>query len=149
MLLIVNRFASDDDSTISLISVDDVFECFGLEDEYRAYKKIGETRIPAGRYKVGVRIIGGFHGKYGGKFPDFHKGMLQVMNVPGFDYILIHIGNTDDDTAGCLLTGTGCYSQKGNMSVQASTVAYKKLYKKIIAAALHDELWIEYIDNDI
>ena len=149
MLITVNRFASDNDSTISLISIDGQFQCFGLEDEYRAYKKINETRIPAGKYKVGVRTIGGFHGRYGGKFPDFHQGMLQVMDVPGFDYLLIHIGNTDDDTAGCLLVGTGCYSQKGNMTIQASTAAYKRLYKKVIESAIKDALWIEYIDGDI
>lgn len=148
MKIKVNRFISDQDSTLSRISIDGDFQCFGLEDEYRAYKKVNETRIPAGLYQVGVRTIGGFHGRYGGKFPDFHKGMLQVMGVPGFEYILIHIGNTDDDTAGCLLVGTGCYSQKGNMSIQSSVKSYKKLYKKVIKSAINNDLWIEYIDDD-
>ncbi len=147
MLIEVNRIKSDSDATLSTIFIDGRFECFGLEDEYRADKVAGETRIPQGRYKVGVRDVGGFHGRYSTKFPSFHHGMLQVMEVPGFEYILIHIGNTDEDTAGCLLVG-----QNGNtaseLTVGSSTTAYKGLYNKCIQSALAGELWIQYRDLD-
>ena len=105
MKLLVERFTSDNDTTISTIYLDGVFQCFGLEDEYRQDKVVSETRIPSGTYKVGIRKTGGFHAKYSQKYADIHQGMLHVQDVPGFEYILIHVGNTDEDTAGCLLVG--------------------------------------------
>ena len=51
MKLFVERFTSDKDATISAIYLDDVFQCFGLEDEYREEKVASETRFPAGSYK--------------------------------------------------------------------------------------------------
>ena len=147
MQIIVSRILSDDDATLSTVSIDGQFQCFGLEDEYREFKVPGETRIPAGFYHVGIRDVGGFDGRYRRKFPDFHQGMLQVMDVPGFDYILIHIGNTDENTAGCLLVGQGA-NTAGELTITSSTTAYKKLYQEVISAAKQGQLTIEYIDND-
>ena len=143
----VDRFSSDTESTISLVFVDSQFVCFGLEDEHRAKKLFGETRIPAGIYPVKVRTWGGFHDRYAKRLP-YHQGMLEICDVPGFTDILIHIGNTEKDTAGCLLVGVGCYSAAGNMSLQASAVAYELLYKKVIAAAIAGQLQIHIINND-
>ena len=147
MIITVRRFKSDDDATLSMISVDGEFQCFGLEDEYRESKVPKETRIPAGIYKIGVRTVGGFNYRYERKF-DFHKGMLHVLNVPGFEYILIHIGNTDENTDGCLLVGCGAMSY-GELSIQSSKVAYQAFYKKVINAALANDLIISYEDNDL
>lgn len=52
------------------------FLCFILEDEHRNEKKSGETRIPAGRYEITLRTVGGFHQRYSNRFPIMHKGML-------------------------------------------------------------------------
>lgn len=145
--IVVDRFTSDHESTISLISLDGKFVCFGLEDEHRTKKVFSETRIPAGVYDVKVRTWGGFHQRYAARF-DYHKGMLEILNVPGFTDILIHIGNTEKDTAGCLLVGMGCYSAEGNMSLQASLVAYELFYKKVIDAALAGKLKMHIINND-
>jgi len=131
-----------------MVSVDGKYVCFGLEDEYRDHKVPGETRIPAGTYKVGVRDVGGFDGRYTKRFPDFHQGMLEVIGVPFFKYVLIHVGNTEQDTAACLLVGLGCYTKKNDMSLQSSVAAYKKLYNKVVASAINHELMIEFIDND-
>ncbi len=147
MLIEVNRIKSDSDATLSTVFIDGRFECFGLEDQYRSDKVAGETRIPQGRYKVGVRDVGGFHGRYSEKFPDFHRGMLQVLNVPNFEYILIHIGNTDEDTAGCLLVGQNGITS-GELSIGSSTKGYKALYNKCIQAAIDGQLWIQYRDLD-
>ena len=75
--------------------------------------------------------------------------MLHITNVPGFEYILIHCGNTDEHTAGCLLVGD---SQENNSLVKdgfigKSSQAYKRIYPKI-AKALQagEEVKIEYID---
>ncbi len=147
MIITLKRFKSDDDATLSMLMIDGQFECFGLEDEYRATKVVKETRIPEGIYKVGVRTVGGFNYRYDRKFPDFHKGMLHLLNVPGFEYILIHIGNTDENTDGCLLVGCGAMSC-GEISIQSSRVAYEKLYQKVIGAALANELLINIEDLD-
>ena len=147
MLLTVNRFTSDSDATLSTVSIDGAFECFGLEDEHRIDKVPGETRIPSGFYSVRLRTVGGFHANYSARFADIHQGMLQVMDVPGFEFILIHVGNTDEDTAGCLLTGCNANTSQ-NLSVGSSVLAYKRLYRKVIEAANADQLTIQYWDND-
>lgn len=146
MLITVERIKSNNNATLSIVSIDGKFECFGLEDEYREHKVPQETRIPEGIYDVRLRIEGGFHQRYLKKF-DFHQGMLHVIDVPGFEYILIHIGNTDEDTAGCLLVGAGARGGE-DLTVQSSTNAYKKFYKKVVAAVRTGNLKIEYIDND-
>lgn len=146
MLITVERIKSNDDATLSIVSINGKFECFGLEDEYRDDKVAGETRIPAGIYDVKLRTVGGFHTRYSSKFP-WHEGMLHVQNVPDFEYILIHIGNTEKDTAGCLLVGTGAYSGT-DLTIQSSTDAYRKLYEKVLSAAKSGDLKIEYIDSD-
>ena len=91
MKITVERIHSNDDATLSVIFIDGVFECFGIEDEFREDKVAGETRIKADIYTLGIRDVGGFHNRYSKKFPDFHQGMIQVLNVPEFEYILLHI----------------------------------------------------------
>src|SRR3989304_4581521 len=105
MKLSLHRFSSGNESTLGLLHIDGKFECFIIEDEYREVKVKGETRIPSGTYKILLRKEGGFHEKYLTKYPASHKGMLWLQEVPGFQYILIHVGNTDLDSAGCLLVG--------------------------------------------
>ena len=112
------------------------FLAYTLEDEYRDEKKYGETRIPDGTYKLDLRKTGGYHQKYSKRFKDIHIGMLHVTNVPGFEYILIHCGNTDEHTAGCLLVGD---SQENNQITKdgfigKSTQAYKRIYPRIAEA---------------
>ena len=138
---------SDDDSTVSTVAVDGANVCFGLEDEYREVKVAKETRIPAGTYAVKLRKVGGFHGRYQARYP-WHQGMLEVQNVPGFEYILIHTGNTDEHTAGCLLVGESATITEGDMSIGMSRIAYTKLYAMVIEAAKEEKLLIEFIDND-
>lgn len=147
MLITVDRFVGNDDATLSRVSVDGVFQCFALEDEYRAEKVAGETRIAAGRYKVALRNEGDMTKRYAAKF-DFHQGMLHVLDVPEFKWIYIHIGNTDENTEGCLLVGYGAWATPGDFKTMQSTDAYRDLYLKVWAAAAAGTLEIEYIDND-
>jgi hypothetical protein len=129
MKLEVKRYNSQDDYTQGLLFIDGIFECYTIEDEQRTIKVFSETAISNGTYEVKLRTEGKFHVNYSKKFPLFHKGMLHVTNVPGFEYILIHIGNTDDDTAGCLLVGRGA----GHDSIVESTIAYEAMYKRVLA----------------
>ena len=136
MKLEVLRFSSDSDSTLGMLfdaTYERKFLCFTLEDEFREVKIPGETRIPAGEYNVTLRTEGGFNQRYDDKFgEEFNKGMLWVRDVPGFEYILIHIGNDDDDSAGCLLVGD---SQTQNITksgfLGSSTDAYRRIYPPI------------------
>ena len=148
MKILVDRFVSDDDATISKVSVDDQFVCFGLEDEFREEKVVGETRIPAGDYRITLRTEGRFHERYSRRFREFHRGMLHIRNVPNFKFILIHCGNTDEDTKGCLLVGSQAITTPGDMRVNASTAAYSKFYPLVVDAADNDDLSITFIDSD-
>lgn len=142
------RYNSDKDHTNGLIMVDGKFICYSIEDEYQAKKVYSETRIPNGIYDIKLRSFGGFHERYLSKYGDWHKGMLQVMNVPNFEDILIHKGNSDKDTAGCILTGSSNFM--GANWVEDSTNAYEKLYPIVRDALLSgDEVKIVIRNLDI
>jgi len=148
MKIIVDRFVSDAETTISQVSVDGSFVCFGLEDEFRAARKRDETRVPAGTYDIRLCTAGKHHQEYRTRFADIHRGMLHIQDVPGFEYILIHCGNTQAETSGCLLVGTGAITDAGNMSITSSRIAYRRLYPMVVGAADEGALKIEFIDND-
>ena len=149
MKLEVIRFSSGTDSTNGILlevieqgnDIDGLWQqkkflAYTLEDEKRDTKVFGETRIPDGNYKLGLRKVGGYHARYTKRFPHIHIGMLHVLDVPGFEYILIHCGNTDEHTAGCLLVGD---SQENNLITKdgfigKSTQAYKRIYPRIAEA---------------
>ena len=139
--VLVQRFADNGDTTLSLIFINGIFNCFGVEDqEQKGSKVMHETRIPEGTYDLGLRPAGRFHEKYKVKdaYKDFHKGMLCVSNKPDwvienndkrFQYILIHTGNTDDHTSGCLLTNSAvdCRNFRGSGSVDSYVDFYPEI----------------------
>ena len=154
MKLEVLRVSSDVDSSSGLvfdITNGRKFLCYSLEDEYRNDKVMHETRVPAGTYQIQLRKVGGFNAKYTKKYGDFHKGMLHVQDVPGFEYILIHTGNTDEHTSGCLIVGD---SQENNQLLKngfigKSVQAYKRIYTPIATALENgEEVTITYVDYD-
>ena len=148
MEITVDRFISDDDTTISRVSVDGRFVCFGLEDEFREEKVASETRISEGTYQIELRTEGGHHNRYNNRFDDIHKGMLHIQDVPNFTFILIHCGNTDEDTDGCLLVGSQALTEPGEMRVTQSTAAYRRFYPMVVDAAAAGDLTIRFEDND-
>ena len=154
MKLEVLRISSESDSSSGLvfdITDERKFLCYSLEDEYRNDKVIHETRVPAGTYQIQLRKVGGFNARYAKKYGDFHKGMLHVQDVPGFEYILIHTGNTDEHTSGCLIVGD---SQENNQLMKngfigKSVQAYKRIYTPIAEALENgEEVTITYVDYD-
>lgn len=149
MKLKLYRISSEADSTSGILMIDDKFECYTLEDEQRQVKVMHETAIPLGIYEIQFRTVGGFHSKYIKRFGDMHKGMLELQDVPNFQYILIHCGNTDEHTSGCILVGD---SQENNIVkkdgfIGSSTQAYKRIYPKIASALINNEkVTIEIVD---
>jgi hypothetical protein len=153
MELLVLRISSQEDSTNGLLfeqtDLGKQFLCYTLEDEARVLKVKGETRIPAGIYEIKLRKEGGFHNRYKKKYPGIHKGMLHVQDVPGFEWILIHQGNTDEHSSGCLIIAD---SQENNIIIKDGFVgksanAYKRIYPRIAKALENKQkVTIQYID---
>lgn len=135
MILSTVRYASTDRVTIGSLFVDGIMQCYSLEDAYHERKVPGQTRIPAGSYRVGLRYSPKFTPRYG-------HDMLWVQGVPGFEWILIHRGNSAKDTEGCLLVG----SQVDGETLKQSTFAYNQLYRKVVENAKNGELWLTMID---
>ena len=134
--LVLQRYSDDGNSTLGILMLNNKFLCYTLEDEYREVKLKGETRIPAGRYKITLRTEGTFHAKYSSRFAKIHKGMLWIRDVPNFEYILIHCGNKQEDTAGCILVGnTSIANIDGKEGfIGESTEAYRRVYPMIANA---------------
>ena len=119
MELLLQRKIFTDKSTIGELFVDGVFECFTLEDVVRDDEKIKKvTAIPDGIYTVLVTWS-----------PRFKRQLPLLINVPGFDGIRIHPGNTDKDTDGCILVG----NTRGKDFIGESRIAFDNLYKKLIS----------------
>ena len=147
MKLTVVRTQFGTDATNGILLVDGVFENYTLEDQYQAVKVMHETCIPEGTYEIKFRTVGGFHEKYKTRYGNSHYGMLHLQDVPNFTYILIHAGNTDEHTSGCLIVGET--QQDLDISddgfIGHSGKAYSKLYNKVAKELLlGKEVSIEY-----
>lgn len=135
MKILVERFDSGSNDTLGKVFVDGKFICYSLEDEYREVKVKGDTRIPSGTYKIG------FYDS-----PTHGKKSLHIKDVPGFSYILIHTGNTEIDTAGCLIVGKRIGSLDNKRAVLDSKTAFKQLYNIIAPALDREDVEIKYMD---
>ena len=155
MKLEVKRLGDNGDTTIGAFYINGILKCFTIEDqEQKGVKQRGETRVPNGTYDIKLRDEGGYTQKYAKKYPGMHKGMLCIHNKPNwklenngksFQYILIHTGNTDEHTMGCLLVND---SVSGKTFTGGSSVdAYKGLYPKVAEELLNGcDVTIEYSD---
>lgn len=95
------------------------------EDMIRTLKKPSITAIPRGTYEITLDVVSPKFSRY-----DFYKDVCngkvpRLKNVKGFDGILIHAGNTDKDSSGCLLVG----QNKVKGQVVNSKETFKQLYK--------------------
>lgn len=98
MNLQLNRKYLKETYTIGTLSIDGTYFCDTLEDRVRDLtreaKIAGKTAIPEGEYEIIINIS-----------PRFRRKLPRLLSVPGFSGILIHRGNTAEDTAGCILVG--------------------------------------------
>lgn len=137
MRITVIRDHPSDTCTIGQLLVDGVFECYTLEDVVRppdAPKVFGQTAIPYGEYLVTITYS-----------PHFQRNLPLLSNVPDFEGVRIHPGNTAADTEGCLLVGVG----RSDTTVTGSRAAFNALFAKLQAALeVGETLTIEYIQGE-
>ena len=122
--------------TIGELSIDGAFECYTLEDAQREipgkpvaeWKVKNETAVSKGTYDLEITKSKRFSAeasKKAGHPVDIFTP--ELMNVPGFDGIRIHPGNTAENTEGCILVGRG----KTEKTVTESRAAFNALFPKI------------------
>ena len=147
MKLTLDRFYKGQSYTIGHLYIDGKYFCDTLEDvdrgledsmsisKIKELKKPSITAIPKGTYDITLDVISprfcnsSFYKQVcDGKLP-------RLLNVKGFEGILIHAGNTDKDTAGCLLVGMNLERGK----VLKSQETFRKLYKMLSGAKLRGE----------
>lgn len=136
MNLTLMRWKSSEHATIGTLLNDGASMCYTLEDVVReipgqpvdAWKVKGETAIPAGRYRVTITPSQ----RFGRDLPLLH-------DVPGFDGVRIHTGNTDKDTEGCILVGTMVAGE----AIVESRKAFVNVFGMIQAALQgNGEVWL-------
>jgi len=132
MYLTIIRYSTTDESTLGALLVNGNFACYTLEDPYHKQKIANHTRIPGGIYDIEFFYAGKLHKLYGENYPGIHRGMLYIPRVPGFDGIMIHIGNTATDTSGCILLGDKANNNMlGAGNIENSRSAYIRVYPRI------------------
>lgn len=152
MTIKIDRKYKKDTYTIGNVYVDGKWLCSSLEDRdrgleqtdsvtyIRGVKVPGETAIPTGRYRITMDVVSP---KYNGVkwYRDFCGGrMPRLLNVPGFEGILIHPGNGPLDTSGCILVGLN--TSRGRLT--ASRAKFQELYKMLKKANdRHELIYIE------
>ena len=119
MQITVKRLHKTDISTIGELLVDGIFECYTLEDAERDVKIKGETAIPKGTYNVIIN-----------ESTRFKRLLPLLLNVPNFEGVRIHSGNSNHDTEGCILVG----QSRNKNYIGQSRKAFDKLFKKMQAA---------------
>lgn len=94
MKLNLKRIHKTNNSTIGELSIDGKFECYVIEDVERETKVFGKTAIPKGTYEVVITMSN-----------RFKKLLPLLLNVPNYEGVRVHTGNTALDTEGCLILG--------------------------------------------
>jgi len=143
MELVLNRILKTNDYTIGELSVDGKYLCDTIEDAVRPLpescpntpkgiackckeKVYGKTAVPAGTYKVKL----GYSNR-------FRRILPQVLDVPHFLGILIHTGNSNKDTEGCIIVGT--WDGKTENWVSNSRKNFNKLFDMLKQADKNGE----------
>lgn len=132
MNLRLQRQPSDESRTHGDLSIDGAWECFVLEDPVRDVKIKGQTAIPAGSYAITLADS-----------PRFGPDTLTVNDVPNFEGVRIHAGNTEHDTEGCPLVGR----TRTAGGIGESRLALGELKQKVKSALdAGDWVWMEIVN---
>ena len=147
MELELRRIAKKDTYTIGKLYIDGKYFCDTLEDkdrglsqalsleENKGRKVAGVTAIPTGRYLVRMDIVSPKYSKRA-QYAFCEGKVPRLINVPAYQGVLIHIGNSSYDTDGCILVGKNTVVGR----VLESTVTFKALYERMKEAK--DDIYI-------
>ena len=140
--------------TIGQLYVDDIFFSNTIEDKDRGLnqnmpkekilfmKKPGITAIPTGTYEIVLNVQSSKYKKSKTMMQFCQAYMPRLLNVPGYNGVLIHPGNSASDTEGCIIPGKN--DKVGWVS--NSTNYFKELYNKMkIANKKGEKITIEIV----
>jgi hypothetical protein len=128
--LCLERMVFTDESTIGELYIDGDFFCYTLEDTCRRNKVPGKTAIPAGHYEIIVT-----------QSVRFNRPMPLLLDVPNYEGIRIHTGNTALDTDGCILVGL----RQGENVIYDSRKTFDLLFPEIEKRLAKGKLYISII----
>ena len=141
MKLLVDRKWKKDTYTIGKLYIDNEFFCNTLEDkdrglnnkmsleEVKKIKKPGITAIPTGTYNIRMNVVSPKYSKSSWYLNNCNGSrMPRLDNVIGYQGVLIHPGNTDADSEGCILVGKNDVKGKVTKSKDYFLQLYKLLY---------------------
>lgn len=133
MQIKLKRIYKGDSYTIGHLYINNKYFCDTLEDKVRNLKKepkiYGKTAIPEGEYEIDMNTISpkfknrNWAKKWGGVVP-------RLKNVPYFEGVLIHVGNSAEDSLGCILVGDNQIVGK----LVNSTIHFNNLMKILVEA---------------
>lgn len=161
-LIKVNRFVFKPDWTIGKVLVNNILDGYSVEDELRDVKIKGETAVDNGTYPLSTRQSPKFSASF--LWSDSLKKLIEakekpkyisttdwkphdliwIKDTPRHELCLIHWGNTDDDTEGCLVVGGSMGVINGQEGVTGSKIYYKKLYEKVYPTIKNGGQFITY-----
>lgn len=147
--LTILRYLDDGETTLGLIFLRNKFFAYTLEDAHQDVKIQKKTRIPSGIYpldfyKTESDLTKKYRKTYGDWF-DFH---LEIKNIPNFQNVYIHVGNTHENTDGCILIADGV-SAGTSKSLQYSRNAFERFYKTVSALLKSNEpVTIQILNED-
>lgn len=134
MNLLLQRMWFTNKSAMGSLFLDDLFECYTLEDPDRFLENGGEkipkeTAIPRGTYRVIVDWS-----------ERFTRPMPHILDVPQFTGIRFHILNMSDETEGCI----GLGKERGIDRLNLSAVAFNQFFKKLFNVwSTGEDVWLE------
>lgn len=125
LIIYVDRKWFTDTSTVGEMVINGERNCFTLEDKVREpdEKKVdAKTAIPSGQYEVIVNFSN-----------RFQRPMPLLLNVPNFEGVRIHSGNTSEDTEGCILLGKHFDVSKPDL-ITESRAAFSEFFSRLESA---------------
>lgn len=150
MKLVLKRINNQDNYCEGKLYIDGIYQCDVIEDvdrgltnemsvtEIQSKKVYGETAIPKGTYQITLDVVSP---KFKNRsWATFCEGKLpRLLDVPGFEGVLIHVGNEASNSLGCLLVG----QKTKDGWVSNSTQTFKDLYYKLKQATDQITITIE------